>query len=376
VIRTVGQKVGPRLPPRVRNGANLLWQSGGYLRRFFAPWAASADGRPVVMAYDHQNAPPSFGDFLSFVLIGRLYAVHGRRVEVVFVDGPIRDNFAGLPEEAFLYKVNQYEEIVRAVQFQERLRFHRMSFGSFLLWLEEVGRAACYPSRRALQDREIVYGHTWNTLEHVLRRAPRRVLDQFLLEAEHVAEAIGVELPLAPYVTLAVRAASVSGAERDISAEETLRQIDLIRSHFPDDPIWIGSDAMGTEAIKSWGLDRPDIHYTQDFGSTYPASMALALGGRCFVQIRGGGLMIAPLYSRTPMFLAAEGANQTSWWSRSQEVERPFKPDEVHFPWAHPMTVWGSPDGDVEERLDRWLAGLIADAPAADRRGQAAKIVT
>lgn len=355
MLRRAGQALAPRLPAGARSAANLAWESAECLGRFARPWLASAGGRPVVMAYDGKVSPATFGDFLYFCLVARLFAVAGRRVEMAYLDDEIRDDVQGL-EDAYRFRVEQYDEIAAALAIPGRFRFQRMAFAELAGWREGLGRVGCYPSRAAQDERAQVYGQSWTTLEHGLRRAPRGVRERFVLDAGEVAENLGATLPPGPYAVVAGRAGSAWDPSRDVLRDELLRQIDMIRARFPNDPVWIASDAVGTEAIKGWKLDRPDLHYAQDFGPRYILNLRLALGARCFVQIRGGGLSSGLLFSRTPIFVAADPVTESSWWMRSPK-------DGVHaLPWAHERTRWVSRGTDVESRLEQWLDELAEDA--------------
>ena len=346
------EAVARRLPPPVRRTANDVWISSSYIRRF-APALARARGEtPVVMVYDPVTAPPSFGDFLLFCLLGRLYGTLGREVELVLVEGDVREDFREVAE-AFAYKFEQYAEIAHAVSPDGRLRFRRMRFDELAAWRDGLpGGGAPYPDRATQDERGFAYNHSWNVIEHVLRRLPPAARERFLLDGPEVAAAAGAVLPAEPYVMVPVRAASALGAERDLDRETVLRELAAIDRAFPGTLVCVASDAAGSEVVRSWELgDR--VVLAQDLCQGFICHAALALNARCYVQIQGGGLVLAPLFSRVPTFFACDPSNETTRWASAI-----YEPGGYRLPWAHHATVWTSPDGDVEARLEDWLARL------------------
>src|ERR1700733_3278774 len=131
-----------------------------------------------------------------------------------------------------------------------------------------AGKRGGAPRRRDQLGRRGVYAQSWGTLEYVLRRSSPAARQCFALTAAEMGANLALSPPEGDYLTVAVRAASVAGHDRDISASELEGWLERIRAHFPAEPVWIVSDEAGTEAIRSWGLDF-GLCYAQDFGRSF-----------------------------------------------------------------------------------------------------------
>ena len=171
---------------------------------------------------------------------------------------------------------------------------------------------------------------------------------------------MGANLALSPpegdYLTVAVRAASLAGHDRDITAAELEGWLERIRAHFPAEPVWIVSDEAGTEAVRSWGLDF-GLRYAQDFGRSFAAHTLLALGSRAYLQLRGGGITTGLMWGATPFFLKADRSNELTRW-----VDAIYG-DGYRFPWGSPLSVWYAPGaGDVDVQLEEFLRSRVGSS--------------
>jgi hypothetical protein len=171
-----------------------------------------------------------------------------------------------------------------------------------------------------------------------------------LLRGDEVASQLGLDPP-SGHVLLAIRAASMLGNERDTARDSYLRQLEMIRTHLPGTPIWVASDAAGTEQIRPWD---DDVSFAQDFGANFSANMLLGLTARCFIQIRGGGLSIGPMFSPVPWLIAdLERSNENTKWMRAARPDAPWRPG-----WGSELSAWYPPGGDPDRELEAFLRGV------------------
>jgi len=325
----------------------------GKLARVRAGYAGSR--RPqAVFVYDMAVSAPGFGNFLVFCLLARFYQLRGVTTRLVVVDdGDLREDIAVLGTEAvdhFRARIEQYEQIAALASVPDRWEFERTSFADFRAWREGlVGRRGQFPSVRDQDRRTIAYVHTWGMLEHGLRRGPASVRDRFPLRPEQ-AMRIGVELPEEPYAAVGVRADSFVPDGRDIHEDELRDQVELVASRFPGLPIYVISDADGTTAAREWLAGDDRVVFALDSYEGYAAHSALCLGASFFVQLRGGGLCVAPMWSRIPWYLSAAHSNEgTRWVVRGLAENGPG----WRTPGGHPATTWRG-------ESDRWRESLAA----------------
>jgi hypothetical protein len=345
-------------PPGTAWRRALLAAEGSMYRWPFYRPLARPGRRELLMTYDLRCSAPSFGDFMQFALVARLYQLRGVRTRIVVIDGELRDDHVALGPDVVanhLARAEQYPEIAKAVSLGGMVEVERMPYAEFAAREGELGkRRGRYPSRRRQLGRRGVYARSWGILESVLRQSSPAARQRFALTAAEVGANLALSPPEGRYLTVAVRAASLAGHDRDITAKELEGWLERIRAHFPAEPVWIVSDQAGTEAIRSWGLDF-GLSYAQDFGRSFAAHTLLALGSCAYLQLRGGGITTGLMWGATPLFLKADRSNELTRW-----VEGIYA-DGYRFPWGSPLSVWYAPDsGDVDAQLEEFLRSLLS----------------
>jgi hypothetical protein len=331
---------------------------------FYRPLARPGR-REMLMAYDLRCSAPSFGDFMQFALVGRLYQLRGIRTRVIVIDSELRDDHVELgPHVAanLLARAKQYPEIAKAVSVDGMVEVEQMSYAEFAAAEGEIGRGrGRYPARRDQLARRGIYAQSWGVLEYVVRRSSAAARQRFALTAAEVGANLALSPPEGDYFTVAVRAASLSGPDRDITAAELEGWLEQIRSHFPAQPVWIVSDEAGTEAVRSWGLDF-GLRYAQDWGRGFAAHTLLALGSRGYLQLRGGGIGTGLVWGATPFFLKTDPSNELTHWVEA------IHGDGYRFPWGSQLSVWYARDaGDVDVQLEEFLRSLRGSFAAPNR---------
>jgi len=352
------------LPGAAPRSALLAAEGSFYRWPFYLPLARPGR-REVLMTYDLRCSAPSFGDFMYFALVARLYQLRGRRTRIVVIDGELRDDHVALgPDVAaqHLARAEQYPEIAKAVSLAGMVEVERIPYTEFAARESEIGRGSGrYPMRRDQLGRRGVYAKSWGVLEYVLRRSSDAARQRFALSAAEVGANLALSPPEGDYLAVAVRAGSLAGHDRDITAVELEGWLERIRTHFPAEPVWILSDEAGTEAVRAWGLDS-GLRYAQDWGRGFAAHTLLALGSRGYLQLRGGGMMAGVVWGATPFLLKANPSNELTRWMKA------IYGDGCRFPWGSPLSVWYALGaGDVEVQLEEFLRSLRGSSAAPDR---------
>ena len=327
-------RIGGTRPHRVAEAA--LW-----LGRLEAALARRPES--MLMAYDLKASPLTYGDWVYFVMLARWAQVHGVRTDLVVVDDTLRDDVAHLSHD-ITGRLGEYERIATALSVPGRVS---VGFARHDDLVERVP-GPVYPARGELERRRQVYPRHWRMMQYGLTVAPPKLRRAFLLHAAGVAAAAGFDLPAEPYALISIRAGSEYSEGRDVEAAEYERQIAAIRSRFPDLAIMVAADAAGTRAVKSWGIDAAGVRFTKDLGTGYIEDLALALGARFYVQLRGGGLMAGVVFSRTPYFLAARDIHSRFGQTGSLRAPR----------WSDQRSVWCPPGERVWPEFERFLDRL------------------
>ena len=281
-VKRLGRRAIEALPVMARQRALLAAEGGMYRWPFYRPLARPGR-RQLLMTYDLRCSAPSFGDFMQFALVARLYQLRGLQTRIVVIDGELRDDHVALGPDVVAdhgARAEQYPEIAKAV--------------SLVGWSKSSGcRTPSSPRGRARSAEEWAVTPCGETssggeasthnrgamLEHICgeARPPRGSASPSRRRRwGPISRSVRRK---GDYLTVAVRAASVAGHDRDITAAELEGWLERIRAHFLAEPVWIVSDDAGTEAVRSWGLDF-GLRYAQDFGRGFAAHTLLALGSR------------------------------------------------------------------------------------------------
>ena len=167
------------------------------------------------MTYDLRCSAPSFGDFMQFALVARLYQLRGIRTRIVVIDGELRDDHVALGPDVVanhLARAEQYPEIAKAVS--ARTGWSKSSGcptpSSRRRRTRSAGEGAVTPLGETSLGDEASTHNRGASLEYLLRQSSPAARQRFALTAAEMGTNLALSPPEGDYLTVAVRAASLA----------------------------------------------------------------------------------------------------------------------------------------------------------------------
>lgn len=267
----------------------------------------------VTLVYDNYVSPPTYGDYLYVILLGRYFVAQGRRVNFLIVDSEHRDDWCdltGIEKEKF---VSDQVILAEALLDSTFAKIERVSWDNALQRIA-ASASGYFPFRDCIDRREAIYNHCFNLLNQLLFHKDCLFLKHVLFSHEQISSKVVISEVGKKYVTLACRYSKKWGFYRNMSDKEFLSLCERLRQTYPHHATMIVSDQIGCDYFSQLAQKNNfDIIFSKKYSQSFLGDGALVLGSEFFLQVRGGGIAIFPMFSTVPYEIVAPLANEVMW---------------------------------------------------------------
>ena len=271
----------------------------------------------AIIVYDNYVSPPTYGDLLVTLMVGRFLASKKLKVKFIFIDDERRNDWTLLGAETDFAD----EQLILAKKLLHTFNvdISVMSWSEFLdhsLFLKSSEYV--YFKERVLK-REAVYCFSFNFMNMVMSNLSKDEVDLVLLSPDTVLNpgSILQRVPQHPYITFGVRKNKMWGVY-DTSDDEFLILLNMVLKKFPKHKVVIVSDQHGCTYFKRLLNYSSDyIFFCKDITTSFHEDLTLILNSELHFQLRGGGINTIPMFSRMAYFIV-EGLTNERLWSQNQ----------------------------------------------------------
>lgn len=272
--------------------------------------------KKAVLVYDHSVSPPSYGDFINVLMIGRFLVAHQVNVGLILTDSEFLDNFSRLLDQ---------EELNEFVEEEKRT-------AAALVAGIKIDVCAPQELKRLLNQREIggqqiifgdyvkkklaIYNLAFDFTKLMLKNSSSDIkkLTLFSKKSTFVQSS---KLPTTRYISCACRWNEFWGPSRNMSAELFLKLVKLLRAEFPSHELLFVSDQKGCEHFRNIARENHLVcSFSKDYSDSFLGDESLVLSSEAYVQIRGGGVGVIPLWSDLPFLFFGRVSSEFSLLSR------------------------------------------------------------
>ncbi len=324
------RNLASRLPPSAKTlllRANALavrsW-AGPLLTRYQVKAAAKGmskvltrnlegGNKAVNVIYDCSASPPTIGDFALVLLLARHVSRFANRVRFVVVDGDYRSDWKDLDAEAFNSLQSVQTSLAGALLDQPNITFERCSWEAVESGIVNAP-ATVTIAEDLVRARRPIYCHAFNMLNFMLAGASGNYLGDFLLAKGELGPDGCVARPVGPYVALHTRHSTHWGCDRNLSPEIFCQIVKFLESFYPHLQVVVLSDAAGCDFFRQVAHENQlQVTFSRDISESFVGDAELALGSDIYLQCRGGGIGIIPIFSRTPYVIVDTASNEQRW---------------------------------------------------------------
>ena len=273
-------------------------------------------GKHATIIYDNHVSPPTIGDLINVIMIGRYFVGKNVSVKFYIIDNEYRSD----------WNVLTYEEKNIFVKFQidlvkKFLPFSKME-ATLIDWqdyLSIVQNPTISENIIFLQDkiasRMGIYSDCFNILNFLLSFEDNLVINKVLLSPEVFSNYPSRNQPIPKsYVTWHVRYNALWGQDRNLSADQFKYYLNRISKLHPRMTIIIISDLSGCNHFKVLAENAGvNLIFSKDLNDNFLSDWFIILNSCFYYQLRGGGIGMISMFSSLPYEIVDPCSNEIAW---------------------------------------------------------------
>jgi hypothetical protein len=122
-----------------------------------------------------------------------------------------------------------------------------------------------------------------------------------------------VSIPHFPYVAIACRRNLNWAKSRNLSDAMFIKLADLVKEIFPGYGLLVVSDQIGCEYFKNVAVENSiNCLFSKDLSKSFLGDATLALQSEIWIQVKGGGIGVFPLWSNLPFLFYGRISGESS----------------------------------------------------------------
>lgn len=267
----------------------------------------------VMLVYDYFASPPTYGDYLYVILLGRYFIAQGVKLHFIIVDGEYRQDWNDLQDNQKQNFVIEQLKVAEVLLDSSLVKIERTSWNS--LQQQIASSLSVYLSFSInIINREPIYNHCFNVLNQLLTHKKASLVDDVLFTFDRLSPKVNLVLPKKPYIAIGCRYSEKWGIERNLTDADFINCYLQLTKRFPDHEVMIISDTIGCRYFTELAQRHAyNVITSKDYSQTFLGDGALILKSDFFFQLRGGGISTFAMFSKIPYKLIQPLANETMW---------------------------------------------------------------
>lgn len=273
--------------------------------------------RDLIVIYDHLASPPTIGDFLLVVMLARYLCHAAGSLEFFIVTGEERHDWDDLTEASREQLQITNTSLLKLLLSGDKAAIRSVSWAEMETILRDVpADTLVVGGVRRAQARHPLYNEAFNTLNALLAW-DTTALGEFLLTADDFGPPVDVGETQGGYIALHARYSESWAPERNLAPESLIRITHFLRELFTLAPIVVVSDDAGCDYFRrvsqEYGLR---LKLSKDYSDSFIGDCNIILRSNLYLQFRGGGIGVVPMFSRVPYVIVDPAANEVAWSRR------------------------------------------------------------
>lgn len=297
-------------------------------------WAKNNPNGSCYLIYDFSISPKTYGDFFNSIILARFLETLNLSVHFCLI-GSTRSSTieGGLSNDSGSVFMKELQEISIALtnatsvevlvgDHADRRLMDVRNNNEFIVFEDMV------------TSNKPIYTHLFDLLNTLLGSATEPQRMSTLLNSEDF-EFVVLPQPENSFLSVPCRLNQNWGEQRNLSKREFLKLIETIQQAWPGLMLMLVSDQAGCEHYRIIAESAGYYcYYSQDYAKNFLETGALVLKSKAWVQIKGGGSSVFPMFSKIAHLIYWVPAHEHS-------IYRGYLGNESRFQKFR--TVYGSP---------------------------------
>jgi|GEM_PF-3574535 len=267
----------------------------------------------VLIVCDNQCTPPTYGDYLYFILLVRFFIAHKVSVDFIIVDSELRADWDDLTVAERQLHISMQFKLADCLINSNLCRINTLSWENTRKYIKKNQHGYIIYSEKVF-NRSSVYNLCFNLLNQLLHKVSPSVLRSILFKSSELSSYVKTAPAPNSYVTLHCRYSRKWGLERNLTEQEFLTIHSLLSRQFPGLSIMVISDDNGCSYFEQIALKHMlTLDYSKRHSSSFIGDAFLVLNSAFYFQLRGGGMGIIPTFSFLPFKIICLTVHELMW---------------------------------------------------------------
>ena len=251
----------------------------------------------LTLVYDSYNASNRYGDFIYFCMLARILIIKGHKLQIIFLKDYDSNNQILLGDLIKILKI-----FLKDINFE----FKEMDIQKFNS-ISDHFQNIIYEKLIKIGAKSYIF--YYDLITHIYKNNFSNKIEKFFINEDTLGNPFINQnnfLNNKKYICLICRYTEGDDISRDFTEDEFLNLRKFLTNKFKDIPIVVVSDNKGCDHFKKIEpKDGVKLIYSKDLFTEddYLKDASLVLSSSLVIQVRGGGITIPLIFSKTPYFL-------------------------------------------------------------------------
>jgi len=253
--------------------------------------------KKINIIFDYKCAPPTYGDFISFLMLIRFFISNNLNVNFYIIDGEYRDDWSNLTssdkknllcahKDIIGYLIDKKYCIIKTITWDQFFSSRNFNYLNTFLY-------------KNIQQRTNCYSQAINFLN--LFDYKKNINKKFFLRKNIFKNYVFKKALPEKFITLNARFQKNWEPFRNLSVSEFDNNVNYLLKKYPKHKIIVVTDKLGKSYFQNkTSIMSNNLLFSKDFSSCFCGDALLVLLSSFYMQLKGGGIGIIPMFSRTP----------------------------------------------------------------------------
>ena len=262
----------------------------------------------IILIYDENTNPITYGDFLYFPLLGKALLNNAgfKKISLLYIESKDSSNKKKFREECMALS----KKICPQIEFTKCETLENPEKKNILFYRKVIRNVSIY-----------IYLFNLLNIVYLFNK------DRSFLLAKDLNAQISKKINRQEFACLHVRYNEFYGQDRNITQDDYILLTKSIYTKYKY-PIVLISDQSGTDFCKKIKLDpRIDVVFAKDYCKEFIDDIEIVLQCKMYFQYRGGGMGVIPMFSEVPYRICDSAANEYQFkknnlcsWAHSNQI--------------------------------------------------------
>jgi hypothetical protein len=283
--------------------------------------------KSAIVVYDCMCSPPTYGDFLMVLMLGRYFLAKNISLKFFIITGKYREDWDVLNEVDKNNLLKDYIDLAHSILDIGRSAILVGDFNNFQM---NESSDAIVPFSSKVKIRESIYYYCISLANSLCAKESKLFFEKFLLSKQKFCESLDMIVPDFPYITWHCRHSVKWDFSRNITEQKFLEIHTQLVGLYPSHKIMIVSDEIGCGHFKEICIkNNISCLFSKDFSRNFLGDLKIIVASDYHFMFTGGGISLISMYTSMPYefiykhYEAPWRFNRMTSWATNQQIFQP-----------------------------------------------------